>query len=192
MIPQGLLSVVPQLKKQMPIQEEKVDVIEENVNGEGESEDGGATEQNKKDWNVYLSWLDSKKMKGKPELDKGQLGNKLFQQFLKENPNTSLTKEIIPKIRKSYMELREATINDILSGKSSYYGKSGKGTDVSSLMRHIVENEKSKDPNYVGQHLTQTFFPPAKLTTDDGMKKTIERVEIRTPKTTEQLFKIKQ
>lgn len=121
----------------------------------------------KQDWNNYLDWLDKKGMRGKPELDKGGVGNNLFKQYIKENPSTSLTDKHIPGIRKAYLDLRNDRLKEIESGKGTYKG------DVSTFMKHIVDNEKSADPNYVGQHLTQTRFPGAKLTTQSGTEKNI-------------------
>lgn len=117
------------------------------------------TDKQKMEWNNFISWLDKKGLKGKPELDKGNVGNKMFEQYLKENPSSVLSKESIPVIRNEYLKLREAGLNNILAGKAFLEGKSGKDADTSKFMRHIVENEKTTNPNYVGQHLTQTPFP---------------------------------
>lgn len=118
-----------------------------------------ASERNKRDWNDFLLWLDKKGVKGDAKLDKGNLGNKYFDEYLSTHKDTSLTKEIIPSIRKSYTGLRDYNIQQILAGKSTYLGKSGKDADVDNFMKHIVLNEQSSDPNYVGQHLTRTYFP---------------------------------
>jgi len=134
----------------------------------------------KQDWNAYLDYLDEKKVRGIDALDKGDLGNKYFREYLKANPNTSLNENIIPKIREAYQDLRNSQIADIQSGKISFLGKTGKDADVSSFMRHIVENEKTKNPNYVGQHLTQTRFPGGVIK-DKNTGKVIEKTEILTP-----------
>jgi len=176
MIPQGLLSAIPQLKKNMPaMEEESIEAVDDNEKEEGE----GLTEKNKKDWNAYLGWLEEKKLRGKPELDKNDLGNKLFKQYLKENPETTLSVDIIPDVRKEYIKLRDASIQDILSGKISFLGKKGAGTDTSGFMSHIVQNEKTTNPNYVGQHLTQTMFPylGEKISTKPGMADSIKIME---------------
>lgn len=136
----------------------------------------------KSDWNDFLSWMDSKGVKGKPELDKEGLGNKYFKQYIKENPNTSLNEKVIPVIRQEYMKLRDDGINSILEGKSVFTlpgvgqltGDSARKY-VDRFMGHILSNEKSNDPNYVGQHLTQTFFPGAKLKIEEDGKQVEEK-----------------
>lgn len=136
------------------------------------NEDGGlvVTDKVKSDWNDFLGYLDKKGVRGKPELDKGNLGNQYFQQYLKENPKTSLSVEIIPEIRKQYIAERDRGIADIKAGRGELMGKSGPDVDVSPFMRHIVLNEQSQDPNYVGQHLTQTPFRGTALVSRDTGK----------------------
>lgn len=143
----------------------------------------------KQDWNAYLDYLDTKKIRGSADLDKGDLGNKYFREYLKANPNTSLNESIIPKIREAYLDLRNSQVADIQSGKISFGGKSGKDADVSGFMRNIVENEKTKNPNYIGQHLTQTRFPGGVIK-DKNTGKVIQKTEILTPgKSTEMISK---
>lgn len=121
------------------------------------------SDDQKLEWNNYLSWLDKKGMRGKPELDKNNMGNKLFNQYIKENPKTTLSVDLIPAIRSEYSKLRNSGIESILAGKISMEGKTGKDVDLNRFMSHIVANEKSANPNYVGQHLTQTPFPGADI-----------------------------
>jgi hypothetical protein len=152
-----------------PGQVKKVEVTEEETEtAPGDEEKETVSDAVKQDWNAYLTWLDKKGMRGKPELDKGGLGNNLFKQYLKENPSTSLTEKIIPSIRKAYIDLRNDRLKEIQSGKGNYEG------DPETFMKHIVLNEQSGDPNYVGQHLTQTMFPGAKLTSPTGEVKKME------------------
>lgn len=118
----------------------------------------------KGDWNKYLEYLEAKGVKGSPELDKGGLGNKYFTEYIKSNPDTSLSPAVIPKIREAYIELRNVTMDLIKNGKGAFKDSKGnvqKGpnTDFTDYMKSIVENEQTKDPNYVGQKLTQTRFP---------------------------------
>lgn len=113
----------------------------------------------KEDWNKYLNWLEQKKVRGKADLDKGGVGNAYFNQYIKENPDTSLSTNVIPEIRKEYLALRNKGLENIRTGKINY----SQGP-IESYMRNITLNELSKDPNYVGQHLTQTYFPGYELT----------------------------
>ena len=126
----------------------------------------------KGDWNKYLDYLESKGVKGDEKLDKGGLGNQYFLEYIKANPTTSLSVDVIPRIRNLYTELRNSNIEEMKKGKASFAtggivnGKgtgpriSGESGDYSGFMKHIVDNELTANPNYVGKHLTQTKFPP--------------------------------
>lgn len=122
----------------------------------------------KSDWNKFLSWMQSKGVQGKSDLDKGELGNKYFKEYIKANPQTSLNESVIPIIRQEYTKLRDEKIADILAGKAGFNIEGiGQVTGekarpyLDRFMSHILSNEKSTNPNYVGQHLTQTLFPGA-------------------------------
>jgi len=62
--------------------------------------------QEKKDWNEYIDYLEKKGLKGSPELNKGageeNVGRKVFKQYIKENPKSSLSLEKIPTIQVSF------------------------------------------------------------------------------------------
>jgi hypothetical protein len=164
----------------VPGQVKKVEASEEDGKDEDGKEEEGepiVTGKHKEDWNKYLTWLDTKKMRGKPELDKSGLGNQLFGQYIKENPTTSLNSKIIPGIRKEYQKLRQSGIDDIMKGSAYYLGKTGKDADTGSFMKHIELNEQSKDPNYVGQHLTQTYFPDVKIGDEEAVRYNVKEKE---------------
>lgn len=152
------------------------------VKDNSEEPGDGITDVDRQNWNNYLTWLGKKGMQGKPDLDKGGLGNQLFAQYIKETPNSGLSTAIIPKIRQAYSQLRNEGVAAIKAGKSGFDIGGGKivmganATDdiLTGYMKHIIENEKSKDPNYVGQHLTQTFFPGGTMTKKDASGKVIE------------------
>lgn len=150
----------------------KVEISEEEESTPDDETKENASEQLKEDWNGFLSWLDKKGMKGKPELDKGDMGNQLFRQYLKETPNTSLSEKSIPVIRKAYMEMRNQGLEDYKKGKISFQ----QGTNPENYMKHIVLNEQSEHPDYVGQHLTQTMFPGQKFSLKDKSGKVIKEV----------------
>lgn len=160
-----------------------VPVSTPTMDGAGESPI--VSDRVKQDWNKFLSWLDEKKLRGKAELDKGGLGQKMLEEYLSTTKDTSLNKDIIPAIRKEYMNLRQSNIEDIASGKANWNGKTGKDLDFSTFMKHIVENEKTSNPNYIGQHLTQTYFPSAQKTLPTGE---IVKLKVYTPKTKKELY----
>jgi len=157
-------------------------VEETEINGVAEEPGDIVTDVDRQNWNNYLTWLGKKGVQGKDALDKGGLGNKLFSQYIKETPNSGLSLEIIPKIRQAYGQLRNEGIAAIKAGKSGFDMGGGKivmganATDdiLTHYMSHIPANEKSKDPNYIGKHLTQTFFPGGTVTKKDASGKVIE------------------
>lgn len=112
------------------------------------------------DWNQYLSWLDKKGVRGKPDLDKGGAGYAMFDQYVKENPSTSLSRETLPVIRKELLNYRNWVLDQNKNGGNVLTP----GVSEENFMRHVVENEKSGDPNLPGQHLTTTAFPQVYLT----------------------------
>jgi len=139
----------------------------------------------KNDWNDFLSWMDSKKMKGKPELDKGDLGNQYFRQYIKEHPQTSLSEKVIPIIRQEYIKLRDTNLQNIYEGKAQMQTPIGNVSGeaakkyADNFMGFILLNEKSENPNYVGQRLTMTPFPGAKIKSEEG--EVIEEYKTYTP-----------
>lgn len=145
------------------------------MNNKGGEANGEAMESNspdvnkiKTDWNDFLSWMEQKGVKGKPELDKGDLGNKYFKDYIKSHPETSLSEKAIPIIRQEYVKLRDDNAARILAGKGEFTlpdvgvltGEAAKKY-MDRFMGNILKNEQSANPNYVGQYLTQTPFPPS-------------------------------
>lgn len=119
---------------------------------EGEPKTG---DKIKKDWNLYLQYIDKMGYKGKDDLDKGGLGYKLFDEYVANNPSTSLNRDILPIIRKELLNYRTQVLESTKKGK----GLLMKGVDEKNFMAHVVENEKTKIPDYPGKNLTITKFP---------------------------------
>jgi len=125
----------------------------------------------KSDWNKYLEYLEKKGVKGSANLDKGGLGNKYFLEYIKANPGTSLSVDVIPRVRQLYIDLRNTNIEQMKKGNASFspggiVGNKATGNsitgatgDYTEFMKNIIENEKTANPNYVGRYLTQTRFP---------------------------------
>jgi len=130
------------------------------------------------EWNKYLDYLDEKKVRGTPELDKNDLGNKYFREYIKSNPQTPLAAEdFIPRLRTSYLQLRDYNLGRIRTGKAT--------TTVPEerFMPHIVLNEKSQQPNYVGKNLTQTRFPGTKWINEENGKTSTTTQDVYDAKT---------
>ena len=115
------------------------------------------------DWNNFLMYLDKKGVRGKPDLDKGGAGYALFDQYVKENPTTSLNRQTLPVIRKELLNYRNWVLEQSKS-KSPTAPRLATGVNETNFMRHVLENEKTGDPNYPGSNLTSTVFPASYLT----------------------------
>jgi hypothetical protein len=59
-----------------------------------------ATEKNLEDWNGYLALLSSKHLRGDASLNKDNLGKKMLEEYIKDNPSTSLSEETVKLIQK--------------------------------------------------------------------------------------------
>jgi hypothetical protein len=139
-------------------------------------------------WNRYLDWMDKKGIRHKTELNKGDLGNKYFRQYLKETPDSGLSEAHIPAVRKALVQYREEALKDIDAGKIGLQ----EGTTKENFMKHIAENEASDNPNYVGSRLTATRFPYAQHTEQNlttGESKTVTAKNIGSSKAYETLAK---
>lgn len=111
-------------------------------------------DQIRRDWNEYLKWLDGKGMKGKPELDKNNLGYKLFDEYVSTH-NTSLSREVLPIIVKTMEDYREYVLDQHRKGLVKIEGI----TTEDQFMRRVMLNKQSKDPIAPGDDLTFTSFP---------------------------------
>lgn len=111
-------------------------------------------DQIRRDWNEYLKWLDGKKMRGKEELDKNDLGYKLFDEYVATH-KTSLNRGVLPLIVKTMEEYREYVLDQYHKGLVTI--NNIKSDD--QFMRRVMENKNSKDPIYPGDDLTFTYFP---------------------------------
>lgn len=78
------------------------------------------TNEIRKGWNDYVNFLDKKGLKGKPELDKNGYGFQVLEEYRKENPNTPITKEMIPVIQKEFSNYRDWSLKRIKEGKAGF------------------------------------------------------------------------
>lgn len=130
------------------------------------TEDPPVTNQTRKDWNDYLNYLDKKGIKGNPSLDKGGLGYQVFDSYVKQNPQTSLSRATLPVIRKEMLNYRQWVLDQAKQGKAVLT----QGTTPDNFMKHVVDNETTKDPNLPGSQLTSTKFPDSYLQTFNNGK----------------------
>jgi len=108
------------------------------------------TNQLRKDWNDYVAYLDRKGLKGKPELDKNNFGFKVLEDYRKENPETTITKETIPVIQKEFSNYRDYSLSKIKAGKAGF----APGVTEENYMRAL-----SIVDGIPGQRTTSYSFP---------------------------------
>lgn len=113
-------------------------------NGTGDSNAKGdsskVTEQEQKDWNDYVDWLEKNNIKSHPDLDKGEgedhNGLKVLNQYIKLHPNTTLSSDMVPHIQKAFSDLRNNYLKAVKQGKAAFTeGTNEKNflTDLSSV-----------------------------------------------------------
>jgi hypothetical protein len=124
------------------------------------------TPEKKRAWNLFIKYMHQTGWAGKDELDTGDVGNKLFEKFRKENPKVAaiISKADMPSIRKAFAAKRDKMVSDFVAGKQPFYDSDtkqfhkGKKGDYTNFLRHTQENENAKDPNYIGKQFSQTGF----------------------------------
>lgn len=118
------------------------------------------TNQTRKDWNDYLAWLETKKLRGKPELDKNNLGIQMIEEYRKVNPNTTITKEMVVPIQKEFQKYREWSLDQVKQGKAQLTP----GVTPDNYMKAL-----SIVDGIPGQRTTSFAFPQTYLTQfEDG------------------------
>lgn len=76
------------------------------------------TNQNRQDWNDYIKFLDSKGLKGNPSLDHNDLGMKMIDEYRKENPNTTISRDMVIPIQQEFSKYRDWALNQVKQGKA--------------------------------------------------------------------------
>jgi hypothetical protein len=125
-------------------------------------EEAGVDNTIRQAWNDYVSWLDTKGMKGKPELDKDDLGGKMIDLYRKENPKTPIRRELIVPIQKEFSKYRDWSLDQVKQGKIML----AEGVTPDNFMKHL-----SVVDGIPGQRTTSFSFPNSYLETYyDGKK----------------------
>jgi len=107
-------------------------------------------------WNDYVKWLDSKGMKGHPDLDKNDLGLKMIDQYRKENPKTPITRELVIPIQKEFSKYRDYALGQVDAGKAVL----ADGVTRDNFLKHL-----SIVDGLPGQRTTSFSFPNEYLKT---------------------------
>ena len=108
------------------------------------------TNREREDWNKYVDYLRSKGIAAKPDLDKNGLGFKYLDEYVKANPSTTLSRDVILPIQKDLLDYRQYQINNVKSGKAQF----AEGVNEQNFMNHL-----SKVDGYPGQFTTSVKYP---------------------------------
>jgi hypothetical protein len=117
-------------------------------------------------WNSYVDWLDSKGMKGSPELDKGDKGFQMMEEYRKINPSFTIKKDDIGTIQKQLQDYRNFSLDSIKQGKMkiSYGGKEMSYNELTPAQQKDVDDNymgkiaKTAVDKFPGQFTTSTKF----------------------------------
>lgn len=133
-----------------PVVEKKVDW---GLNPTGDGDPQPLTAQKRAEWNQYVDFVEKRGYKGSTELDKRETGlaNKLFDEFKKEFPNTSISLNDVPSVQYEMQELRK-TVQGFAKRKGDQ--------NADKLMEGI-----SKVDGWPGSKTTQFKFPNMSLQT---------------------------
>lgn len=124
--------------------------------GEGDPTPAPVTNEQRQGWNQYVQFLKKRGIAGDPKLDTNGLGKNLFNQYLKENPNSPLTPDSIIPIQHDFANYRQWAINNIKAGKGAF----ADGTNEDNFMKEL-----SRVDGYPGQYTTRHEFPKEYLQT---------------------------
>jgi len=118
----------------------------------------------RQDWNSYIGWLDKKGLKGSPSLDHNDLGGQMIDQYRKENPNTSVSRDMVIPIQKEFGKYRDYALSQIQNGKGTF----APGTNKDNFLRSL-----SIVDNIPGQRTTSYSFPKAYMDTFENGQHTV-------------------
>lgn len=79
------------------------------------SDEGGGdkiTNQNRKDFNTYVAYLKKRGLAGSEKLDKNNLGGNILKQYIKDNPKTTLTPDLIIPLQHDLASARQWSIDN--------------------------------------------------------------------------------
>jgi len=121
--------------------------------GGGEDPPQSLTPQQRREWNAYIDFLDKKGYKGSPLLDKKETGlaTGLFNQFKKENPNTTISLDHVKAVQ-SEMEALAQNVRGFEARRGN--------PNADKLMQGT-----SKIDNWPGRKTTSFKFPDMDKTT---------------------------
>lgn len=121
------------------------------------------TPQQRKDWNDFLDYLEKEKVGGSPELDKRDqsLGFQYLDRYKKMNPNSSVSKDIIPSVQYEQYMLRKGKEFPGLKPEELDYIR--KGLNPAYLNKPV-----SGVDSWLGSLTSRQYYPNARRGTNQG------------------------
>ncbi|HTH93467.1 MAG TPA: hypothetical protein VL576_03245 [Candidatus Paceibacterota bacterium] len=119
----------------------------------------GVTDENKRHWNKYIDYLDSIGLKGSPELNHRAVSEKTMKDFIKKNPGTTFSKDLVVKIQTALKDY-QTKLNE-LEKKAEAKGKTialraDNGVKGYTFMDDL---NKTDTDGFAGQFTTRFKFP---------------------------------
>ena len=122
------------------------------------------TPQQRRDWNAYVDWLEKKGLKGSKELDKGETSFKHLDDFIKENPTTTISRDIIKDVQMEVQALADnvrdfarrknnPNAENLMTGTSKFDGIPGSKTTSFKfpvMIEETYHNDNLKERNNLG------------------------------------------
>lgn len=137
--------------------------------GEGENKNSSLTVNSQilKEWNNFLDFVNKKGMKGSKDLDlkDKKLGQSLFTEYKKTNPNSPLSYEYVAPVQKAISQYRSTMIEKFKTGKASL----SKGLDVGPNYENFMQ-DLSKVDGWFGSKTSSWKFPQAYIETYNSDK----------------------
>ena len=102
------------------------------------------------EWNSFVDFLDKRGLRGNPQLDTGDLSQKMLNQYIRENPLTPLKPEMVKDIQADFANYRGYALNKI---------KQNKGVFAPGVTEENFMSELSKLDSWPGSRTTSHKFP---------------------------------
>ena len=128
-------------------------VLLKAMSGGGNGENTPISDQLRSEWNGFVDFLESKKLKGEPQLDKNDLGNKLLDEYVATYKPKELSRARMKDIWSEVQNYRSNALAEIKAGKAQSQ------VPEERFMAWVVENAKTKNPEYVGRYFSTFKFP---------------------------------
>lgn len=118
------------------------------------SESSSLSPKQMEEWNNFQAWMKNKGYSGDPRMDKMKFSKSIVDMYRKENPDTSISYDIVGNVQKAIREYRESAIEEVKAGKRRLTGDPGQNFE--NFMPWVT---KTKDDAFLGQFTSQFAFP---------------------------------